>query len=62
MMGKYRVYLHNVKVNLQHCGFGEGPTHDIAIQNALDIARLTDSDAYYCEQTGMVNFEGKVYL
>lgn len=62
MKACYRIYLMNSKVILQHCGFGEGSTQEIAIQNALEIAKRTDSNAYYDKQTNTVVFEGKVYL
>ena len=56
----YRIYLVNLRSLGTSCGYGEGPTRQEAIDNALEKARERDPEAYYSQ--GQVYFTESVYL
>lgn len=53
----FKVYLCNVKVIGQRCGFGEGATRESAIADALVQAKARDENAKYNPNTGTVDFD-----
>jgi hypothetical protein len=57
-MNNFKIYLCNVKIIGQRCGFGEGSTRQDAIADALDQAKARDKNAKYNANTGSVDFDG----
>ena len=58
----YRIYLVNLRSLGTSCGYGEGPTRQEAINNALEKARERDPNAVYDESSNQVLFTESVYL
>lgn len=57
-MNNFKIYLCNVKVIGQRCGFGEGSTRQAAIADAMIQAKARDENAKYNQNTGTVDFNG----
>ena len=63
MENTVRIYLCNLAVLGQRCGYGEGSTLEAAIADALAYARANGhADAAFNPDTRQVEFRGRVYL
>ena len=60
--GIFQVRLVNLGSLGTLCGYGEGKTHEEAVDNALRKARETDPGAYYDEKIDQVHFRYSVCL